>query len=345
MNLLENPFHLLGATTRDDRRRVLELAEERALSGDPGVCSKARADLTNPRNRVAAEIAWLPGTPADKVRELLRALEAGSSGPARESARRGELTPLGAANFIASMLGRCKTSLSVDEAVERIRALALADERADRGHIRALLNEDRAAAGFPPITDDALLDHALSERREYYRAAIRTALDRMTSRDIVAVVTRVVEQSSQKGRSHAPLLVDNLVDTFEGEAKAFLEREAENLERLFEAIRKAAEAGASRENVTKLLRGVKRVLRNWDSVAQPIQLSAMSRGMDHALSFDVATSVRNVALQLNNEHGMRWAAEELTKLVRDVFAEVPRIVELISKDMEALERLARAAKA
>ena len=59
--LHRNPFWMLGATTRDDRRRLIELADERSLTHDAQACQKARADLTNPRTRLAAELSWLPG--------------------------------------------------------------------------------------------------------------------------------------------------------------------------------------------------------------------------------------------------------------------------------------------
>jgi hypothetical protein len=341
MNLLENPFHLLGASTRDDRRRILELAEERALSGDPGACSKARADLTNPRNRIAAEVAWVPGTHPEKVPELLRALENGTPGPMREALCRGEVSPLGAANWVASALARTTGPLAVDEAVHRIRLLAVAVEQVVPQRVQVLLNNDRSAAGLPQIADEAAVEHALAERREYFRSAIRAALDRMATNDIVAVMTSIVAEVSESGQKHAPLLVDQLVDLYETEVRTFLEREAANVEQLVAALRMAADGDAPKEKIESVLASIQRVVRNWASVAQPIQLSTMSRGMDHEPSFAIATEIRSVAVDLNNEHGMRWAAEQLTSFVSDVFARVPRIVELIKKDIEALQRLAK----
>lgn len=46
MDLLENPFYLLEATVHDDRRRLVELAEERSLLLDPEECTEARSHLT-----------------------------------------------------------------------------------------------------------------------------------------------------------------------------------------------------------------------------------------------------------------------------------------------------------
>ena len=46
-HLQQNPFTLLGVTTRDDRRRIVEQAEEKSLELDHDACQKARSDLTN----------------------------------------------------------------------------------------------------------------------------------------------------------------------------------------------------------------------------------------------------------------------------------------------------------
>jgi hypothetical protein len=61
-------------TTRDDRRRIVELAEEKSLELDHDVCQKARSDLTNPRTRLSAEIAWLPGVSPRKATQLVESL-------------------------------------------------------------------------------------------------------------------------------------------------------------------------------------------------------------------------------------------------------------------------------
>src|SRR5262245_49354114 len=61
MLLNENPFYVLGASTRDDRQRIVELAEEKTLYLDPAQCAQYKADLINPRQRLQSEVAWIPG--------------------------------------------------------------------------------------------------------------------------------------------------------------------------------------------------------------------------------------------------------------------------------------------
>ena len=336
MNLLDNPFHFLGANACDGRRRLLELAEQSALAADPERATKARADLTNPRNRIVPEVAWLPGTPPEAVAAVVRSLKQGMP----ELPRDGSVTTLGAANVAASALALGNSTLSVEEAAKRIEFLAVAHDETDQNAVLNLINRDRSVAGFPEISDLPLFQQAMAERRDYYREAIWLTLDRMPTRDIVAAITRVVEKTSGRGMKHAPILVDQVVDAFEGEARRFLEQEAANARALTGSITRAAGAGAARERLEPLFAALEKVVKNWDSVAQPIQLSAMSRGLDHVPSSRLANELRDTAVDLNNEHGLLWAAQRLIGLVRDVFAEVPRIVELIQKDLDALERLA-----
>ncbi len=69
------PFAVLGATIRDDRKRIMDLAEEKSLELDSEICQKARSDLINPRTRLAAEMAWLPGVSPRRAKELMLLLK------------------------------------------------------------------------------------------------------------------------------------------------------------------------------------------------------------------------------------------------------------------------------
>ena len=53
----------------------MELAEERGLLSDADECLAARAELTNPRKRISAEMAWLPGVAPERVYDILLLLE------------------------------------------------------------------------------------------------------------------------------------------------------------------------------------------------------------------------------------------------------------------------------
>ncbi len=71
MDILQNPFHILGATTQDTKQRIVELAERALLQDPDALSSNARRTLMLPKKRIAAEIAWLPGVTPECVSQLL----------------------------------------------------------------------------------------------------------------------------------------------------------------------------------------------------------------------------------------------------------------------------------
>ena len=337
MNLLDNPFHLLGATTRDSRRRIVELAEERALTMDSDVCAKARADLTNPRQRVSLEVKWLPGVPPDHCAELIRSL---ANPPVIRPVT--DMPALATANAAASALALTRAPMPVAAAVDWIVTLATAHDQTDPEEVLAAINEDRAAAEMPEVLQESLVEEAIAEQRRFYVDALRSALNHLPSRQLVETVAATVERSTSKGHKHAPLLVDQFVDVYEVEAARFLELESASVTKLLDGIRSGAKRGVQRAALDRLIERLEQVVRNWDSVAQPIQLSAMARGIDHVPSVQLMNEVRSAAVDLHNEHGMLWAARRITSMLRVVFAEVPRAVEVLDKDIAALDRMANA---
>jgi hypothetical protein len=337
MHLLENPFHLLGASPRDDRRRLVELAEERGLALDPAVCAQARADLTNPRNRIASEVAWLPGVAPDWAAQAVESLQriAGENPPEEG------LSPLARANLLAERLARMAGSGAQGALPRAILSLAALLEACDAEKVRALINADRAVAGFPEVRETDTVEEALAERRRHYRAVLKGALEPLASRELVSLVTRVVTEATGRGTRLAPGLVEDLVNTYEVEAQRFLEAEAQNVEQLLAAVRQCAARKLPGSLLQRLLLRVREVVTNWDAVAQPIQLSAMSRGLDHDLSHHVAAQVRSLAVELYNEHDLLDASRFLTTLLQEAFGEVPRVAEATKRDEEALREVAQ----
>lgn len=72
---LFTPFYILGATSRDNKERIHELAEEKTLFSDSVLVTKAQADPVNPRKRIVAELAWLPGVGPRLASELIDNME------------------------------------------------------------------------------------------------------------------------------------------------------------------------------------------------------------------------------------------------------------------------------
>lgn len=336
MELLNNPFLTLGATMRDDRRRIMDLAEEKSLVSDEGGVRDATAVLTNPRRRVAAEIGWLPGLGPKRISEAISTLE---REPAKVRAL-GSLPNLARANLLADGLIRVVEQLPQREVALWVIELADAHDQIDAEQTITALNEERSVAGFPAISDMQSVEAELQGRRQYYRQAINRALDKLAAPSLVEVVTIAVDEATDEGERQAPILIDDLVDSFEVEAQGFLEAETKNIAVLVQGVRNAVERDEGHAHIEGLVTQLEKVAKNWDRVAQPIQVSARSRGISHSLSHEVAGEIRSLAVDLFNEHGLLDVSKRLTALQQVVFAEVDRVLEQSEEDASALDEIA-----
>ncbi|MEX3953041.1 hypothetical protein AB4Y40_35485 [Paraburkholderia sp. EG287B] len=336
-SLHANPFYVLGVTTRDDRRKVVAMAEERALHLDNDICQKARSDLINPRMRLSAEMAWLPGVAPRNAENMILAL---SENPADARSARG-LPGLARANLMAAACELVPDDEPISSVAEFIRDFAGIVESIDLEDVLRDVNEDRSVSGFPEVQGTEIIEQEFSERRRAYRLALKNLLDMMEPGRLIETMTEVVRRTTNGGKTHAPMLLDDLVDSYEVETQGFLQKEAENISTLIKQAREAAPRGAL--TVDPVLDRLEKVARNWHRVALPIMTSAMSRGMAHRSSQDVAWEMRGLVLTLNNEHGMLNQADRMTRLLRQLFAELPDVAERLGEDAETLDGLRRQA--
>ena len=336
MHLAENPFYTLGATAEDGRRRIAELAEEKSLVEDEASIREARSILTNPRRRLAAEVAWLPGLGPERVAEAISVLDVYPG----EIRRIANLSALARANLLADAMVRAGSSLAGTDIAQWIVELSEAYERVHAVEIVALLNEARSTAGLAAITNQASVEEELQGRRRHFRDAIKRCLDQLPASSLVDAVTMVVDHATNNGSVHAPILIDDLVDTYEVEAQEFLNKETENVRTIVQQIRDGAEESADEDTLDGLVAKLERVVKNWDYVAQPIQVSFASRGLSHGLSHEVAREIRELAIKLYNEHSLLEVSKKLTAIQQDVFAEIAKITEQLDDDAARLDEIA-----
>lgn len=333
--LHESPFAVLSASPRDDRRRIVDLAEEKALEIDHAKCQKARSDLTNPRTRLSAEVAWLPGVSPRRAQTVTQAL---LTDPMAARSEVG-LPALAHCNLMAAAFEAVDAQDAPQELAEFILEMALRVDELDPEEILQAVNEDRAVSGFPEVRGTDQVESELAERKRYFRNAIKDALNRLTPGALVEAMTLTVDRATKGGTEHAPELIDEIVDSYAVETQSFLTKEAENVEKLIGAVRESAKAGEA--TVRPLIDRLDGVIRNWDKVAQPLQLSFKARGLDHDASRDLAYKVRSVAVDLFNEHDLLKQSQRLTTLLKDVFSEIPDVVDRVEEDAKALSDIAQ----
>lgn len=332
MNLLENPFFLLGASPRDNRRKIIELAEERSLTSETGDYSAARADLTNPKKRLVAEIAWLPGIGPRRAKEVVSLLKNGDHAGIFQIEK---IPPMARSNLLAAGLLLLEDAPPSDVA-EWILELAQVFEDIETDKLLAVINQDRVVSGFPEISDESQIDTEIQQRRSHFRSVMKSALDKMSSADLVETVTIAVETATDYGEEQGPVLIDDLVDAYEVEAQSFLEKEGANIQAVVERIRTAADQRKPEQAIAVLIKQLIEMIKNWDRVAQPIQVSRKSRGLDHDESHRVGIEVRGLAIDLFNKHNMLDFSKEIIESLGEVFSEVVGFAEKIEEDSSTL---------
>lgn len=328
--LHQSAFSVLGVTTRDNRRRIVELAEEKSLELDHDVCQKARSDLTNPRTRLGAEIAWLPGVSPRKAGQLVESLLNDPMAIREESG----LPTLAHLNLLAAAFEAVDGKHDADDLAGFIMDTAYLVEELTPEEVLRDINEDRAVSAFPEVRTLDQIEAELAERKRYYRTAIKDALDRLPPMTLIQVMTETVDGVTSGGEDHAPGLIDDLVDSYEVETQGVLQKEAENVHKLIKATRD--HAGSGEAAVKPYVDKLDTVARNWDKIAQPIQLSSKARGIDHEASRDLAYEIRSLAIDLFNNHDMLTHSQRLTALIQELFVEVPEVADRVEEDAEAL---------
>ena len=337
MSLTSNPFFVLGATPSDDRRRIMALANDRRLDGNEGAIREARSTLLTPRRRLAAEIAWLPGLEGDEIRQVLAAKDEHPDAARRMT----DLPALARANLMADGLVEAdpQTVASSDLAAWIVQLGTTHDHiRADK--VTTAVNEARLTSGVPMVRQQDVVEE-LRGRRNHFRDAMERCLDGLAVERMVEVVTLAVNLATLKGARHAPPLIDGLIDSYyERRVREKMAAKRQEIEKLVSQVRGRVGVG-----VANIVAQIERAVVAWDVMAQPTQVSLASRGMSHSDSNEIMHEVRNLAVELFNKHQLLDVAQRLTKTLREVFAEMEPITELLDKDVSALDGIAKRVEA
>ena len=352
MDLLQNPFHIFAATTRDSRQKIMELAEERILSIDPNECIQARTDLTHPRKRLSAEIAWLPGTGLVRAGEVLKYLESSAGNLVgmdkltqfKNILGTDKMIPLAQANLLAARLSRLPDYPSDFVAAwvvsEWIVEIANVFESIDPETVHVIINEERTVSGFPAITDLSAIETEIQERRYHYRQVITSTLAKLHIKECAAAVTRVVLAAINNKEKSRLALIEDMVDWYELVVQESLEKEERNIRVLDEKVRMAVDAKSSDIVLAAMVSQLIQPIKNWGSFAQPIQLIKRSQGLSHDVSYRVAARARRLAVDLFSKYDKLAFSQRLTDALQRVFAEVDELAECLAEDARTVNKIA-----
>jgi hypothetical protein len=331
-SLHKSPFWVLWVTTRDNPHRIIESADEKALVLDPDLCQKARADLINPRTRLSAEVAWLPGISPNRAWQIATALRGGFVDPLLDAG----LPSLARTNIISAALELLSDKTHAKELAERIISLAKSAEGIEPDAVLSEINEDRLIAKIPPVRGSEVIEEELALRRRHFRNSAKELLNRLPTTALIDILKDVVEGATAIGKHPAPTLIEDLVDSYETEAQHFIQTEAETLERLVGKAQSAAKQGE--EAVCLVLDSIWRLVDNWNRVIRPIQLVSKTRGFDHRQSRELAIAIRSLGVDLHNDHNMTSVSQVITETLRAKFDILPEFSDRVNDDASFFEK-------
>lgn len=332
MNLFRNPFYILNVSTRDSKQKIIEAFDNRSLSIDVDLCIKARAILTHPRNRLSAELSWLQCISPKKSLDVIDNIETGSSDDIYSYIS--DLEPLTQCNILAAFITQNNISNSVKSS-QLMLQIAKSFDEININDVLIQINEDRVPAGMPQINDVNHIETALNRHRKYFISVLHDVLNRVTDPDLV--LAEIVNIVTVEGEFQAPLLIDELCDVYQLEVQKYLDQLYEKIQDDISTIK--SNDFENSENISSNIDLLEKHLREWDQIAQPVQLIMKSRGLDDKHSIVVADEIRSLAVYLANEHGLHDKAKRIANFMSDIFKEIPEFSELVNNDINTLDDL------
>jgi hypothetical protein len=326
MNLFQNPFYIIGVSTRDSKQTIVETYNAKSLTIDADLCTRFRSVLTHPRSRLSAELAWLPGLSPARSLGLIEKLQ---KDPKTFLTSLDGINPLARCNALVTYLEHHKP-----KAESQINGLlieiAQSFDQIDFTSLLAVINEDRQIANIPVIQDVENIKQEMRTRREYMIGTMKDCLNNTKAPD--KVLTEIIAKTTSDGKQHPPLLVEELTDKYQIEVRKYLDQLVGQIRNVISTIQKQPKKSFEYQMPT-----LYKYLKTWDQIAQPIQLVHQSKGMDDSHSRELAQDLRNLAVELANTYDMHSEAKQITNIVAEFFKELPQFSETFSDDLTALE--------
>ena len=333
--LHQSPFSILGATTRDNRQRIVQLAEIGSLEIDHDVSQKARSTLTNPRTRVRSEMSWLPGVSPKQATEYLQTL---LDAPMEIRFING-IPVLANLNLLSVAFEAIDENHDPNDLIDFILKFAIMVDTVNVESVMRDINNDRVVAGFPLIQSLSKVEEEFINIQQNYLKVIKNCVNRFHSKQVILIMTDLLYQATLNGTRLAPQVIDELVLDYKSETEGVLEDEADKIHLLIDGARMKVIIDSDEQKITPIVDLLDVVVRHWDYIAQPIQLSAMARGTHHVASKKVVRAIRNLAYHLFTNHGMLHHAQNLIALLQELFPELPEESDMLGKDAQVLAEI------
>ena len=155
------------------------------------------------------------------------------------------------------------------------------------------LNDERIYSGFPQIRDLSVIIDEIWKQKQYYTSTLSSVINNLSATERVKILTSILETLSGHYNSRYPLLIDDLIQSYENQVKNDLIRKQRIIEAQDKKLRAMVEASIPDSELQPIVNQLCQTVTDWDAIAQPIQLSKMSRGERHDAVLKLLGKYRN----------------------------------------------------
>lgn len=325
IELKKNPFYILDADPVDNRRTIINKADEASFMIDQELAAEAQNILLTPAKRIIAEIEWFLFTSQDAVKKLKKNIEENSCIVT---------TDLVSIDLVNALLFNISVS-NIFDIYEFGFQIAQIDEafgNTNENAIYTRINELREKAGFS-LCERNDVRNELRKKRELIKRIIAEKLGEINRDDLVEFATIIAEKYIAEPNYSNGAVIDDVIDSYEVEMQATIDEMTEIINCSIRDILQAKKAFIP-QKIEELITSV----RKWDAIVQPLQLVSSDSGIPHEVSVSVGTEIRSLCIKLHNELGMTKEALLLTKTMEEVFSEIPILAERFEDDSNELQR-------
>jgi len=329
--LWNNPFIWLDVSLRDNRHQIIQAAEIASLIKSQNDCTRARAILINPKDRVHAELAWLPGISPSRATSICT----NSDRDLYKEADRLNIPQLCKINLICGAIESGLLAHLPVPLLEVLNTLTALVDTFDFHLLQNQINEDRAIAEFAPIVDINDLKEAFIQRLQTVVLVITAGFESVPTDHLIEQMNRYAETWTSYGQDVQSTFAETILKSYDAQSHHFLTAEAASIEKFIEKLKSAKTRLDT--SFIEAIGGLKVSVKNWNNVARPAQLLFEARGQKHSLSGTISSHLMNLAFHLNFEYMRDDLSLDIANFSLYQFSSCRSIKENIEQNIVKLE--------
>ena len=344
MTLKENPFYILGVSPRDNKRKIMDAAEEKLLFMDADVVENAKNDLLDSNRRLDAELGWFVGLDSKTNNDIVKNLNEDLFSEDIFYS----LVQYDKLNYLLEWI-RIKTNdfysengalplMKVVQKISNIYEKFISQEESIAiQELKFLINNSRIHAGFSIIDTNILLEK-LYDRKENVVAILLKAIDEMPSNLIIFYIKILVTFETGAGRRRASVIIESIVMHYEISIHQFINTQSERIYSILNLILDGHnDKNVIEKSIAKWTDTLFVYIKVWNRVVETIEVFHLSKGKEHQETYQILHNFRNVCLKITNDYNMpKLALKLLQQMYYETSYYIPTLKKLFKDDIKIL---------